>query len=156
MAFARHASAPCLFVGDINRGVYFHQLLVRGGCWKKLIAISERLLSTSFREIHPCLKRRSILEQRSQGIPVLGVLPWLEKRSLPDEDAASFSSDTIVIQTRNSLRDSVPHISNFDEFDPLVFETGISLRLYHNPGELINAAAILLPGTKNTLEDLFG
>ncbi len=157
MAVARHASAPCLLVGDINRGGIFAQLL---GSWWLLEETDRRYLKgfivNQFRGDSSLFENgRSILEQRSQGIPVLGVLPWLEKLSLPDEDAASFSSDTIC----NSDAKPVyvirfPHISNFDDFDPLRFETGISLRYITHPGELINAAAILLPGTKNTLEDL--
>ena len=48
----------------------------------------------------------------------------------------------------------VPRISNFTDFNPLESIQGVSLRYVKNPSELGNPDMIILPGTKNTMEDL--
>ena len=48
----------------------------------------------------------------------------------------------------------VPRISNFTDFNPLETIEGVSLRYVKHPEELKNPDMILLPGTKNTMEDL--
>ena len=48
----------------------------------------------------------------------------------------------------------VPRISNFTDFNPLESIPGVSLRYVKNPSELGNPDMIILPGTKNTMEDL--
>lgn len=48
----------------------------------------------------------------------------------------------------------VPRISNFTDFNPLESIPGVSLRYVKHPGELKNPDMIILPGTKNTMEDL--
>jgi adenosylcobyric acid synthase len=48
----------------------------------------------------------------------------------------------------------LPHISNFDDADPLKMEPGVRLRFINQASQLGSPAAIILPGTKNTLYDL--
>ncbi len=48
----------------------------------------------------------------------------------------------------------VPRISNFTDFNPLESIQGVPLRYVKNPSELGNPDMIILPGTKNTMEDL--
>src|SRR5690606_20379663 len=74
--------------------------------------------------------------------------------------------DTLALSTRSS-RDAViggqlldvavirlPHIANFDDFDPLDREPGVGLRYVKTLAELGRPAVVILPGTKNTLDDL--
>src|SRR5207248_3218171 len=42
----------------------------------------------------------------------------------------------------------LPHISNFDDFDPL------PVRYVSRPEELVGARAVIIPGTKTTVADL--
>jgi adenosylcobyric acid synthase len=83
------------------------------------------------------------------------VIPYLKDHGVPDEDAASIVStspdpadklDVAVIH--------LPHISNFDDFDPLRYEPGVHLRFVDDLRRLGAPRVICLPGTKNTLEDL--
>ena len=48
----------------------------------------------------------------------------------------------------------LPRISNFTDFNPFERIEGVSLRYVSSVSELKNPDMILLPGTKNTMEDL--
>lgn len=48
----------------------------------------------------------------------------------------------------------IPRISNFTDFNALEVIPGVSLRYVKNVQELKNPDMIILPGTKNTMEDL--
>src|SRR5947209_3678782 len=129
MAVARHARAPVLLVGDIDRGGIFPQLL--GTLW--LLEPEDRprvrgLVVNKFRG-DPALFADGvrILEERG-GVPVLGVVPYLPALGLPEEDSVALDGasprtaaaiDIAVIQ--------LPHIANFDDFDPLRAESGVGL-----------------------------
>jgi len=171
MALALHARVPVLLVGDIDRGGIFAQLLGT----LHLLEPEERalvigLVINKFRgdpELFADGVR--ILEDRGR-IPVLGVVPFLTGLNLPEEDAVALdnsrraggvsplmlssqqgayaprSPDIVVIR--------VPHIANFDDFDPLQAEPGVSLRYVSSLKSLAQPHAIILPGTKNTLADL--
>jgi adenosylcobyric acid synthase len=168
MALARHARAPVLLVGDIDRGGIFAQLL--GTLW--LLTPEERglvrgLVVNKFRgDAALFADGLRILEERG-GVSVLGVIPYLPVLALPEEDAVALDAslrrspstrrgeelgarekaiDIAVIQ--------LPHIANFDDFDPLGVEAGVSLRYVQSPAALGNPHAVILPGTKSTFADL--
>ena len=48
----------------------------------------------------------------------------------------------------------LPRISNFTDFNPFEMIEGVSLRYVKHAGELGNPDMVILPGTKNTMEDL--
>jgi adenosylcobyric acid synthase len=157
MALARHAQAPVLLIADIDRGGIFAQLL--GTLW--LLTADERalvrgLVVNKFRGDANLFKDGiGILEDRGQ-VPVLGVIPYLPGLALPEEDAVAL--DCICRQTEAaSIKIAVvrlPHIANFDDFDPLQSESGVSLRYVQTPDALGQPDAVILPGTKSTMADL--
>jgi adenosylcobyric acid synthase len=157
MSIARYAKSPVLLIGDIDRGGIFAQLL--GSLW--LLADEERalvrgLIVNKFRgDLRLFADGVRILEERG-GAPVLGVVPYLSDLALPEEDAVVL--DTDIRHDLASVRDIVvirlPHIANFDDFDPLRFEMGVRLRYVDSVAALGNPSAIVLPGTKSTLADL--
>ncbi len=48
----------------------------------------------------------------------------------------------------------LPHIANFDDFDPLRLEPEVSVRFVEHSAELGHPRVVFLPGTKNTADDL--
>ncbi|MGC9040546.1 MAG: cobyric acid synthase CobQ [Roseiflexus castenholzii] len=153
MRVARYVEARCVLVGDIDTGGIFAQLLGT----LMLLEPEERelvqgLLVNRFRG-DPALFEDGvrILEQRS-GLPVLGVIPWFEDLHLPEEDAVALERGNRL--ARDGLTIAVIHlpaIANFDDFDPLAREPGVTLRYITHPNDLSDAVAVILPGTKHTL-----
>ena len=155
MSMAEAADAPVILVGDINLGGVFASLLGT----IMLLTEEERarvkgVIINKFRGdvkiLEPGLK---MLEERIH-IPVLGVIPWMDVE-LEDEDsvterferkAGQGDLDVAVVKLR--------HISNFTDFQSLALQPGVKVRYAQTAKELENADLIVLPGTKNTIEDL--
>ncbi len=157
MAIARYSSAPCLIAGDIDRGGIFAQLL---GSWWLLAPEDQRhirgFIVNRFRGDATLFSDGiTALEERSGGIPVLGVVPYLKNHGIADEDAAGFSqAEQKSCNAAKIVVVKLPHISNFDDFDALKYEKNLRLVFSDAAEELLSAAAIILPGTKNTITDL--
>jgi adenosylcobyric acid synthase len=158
MAVARHARAPVLLVGDIDRGGVFAQLL--GTLW--LLDAADRelvrgLLVNKFRGDRSLFADgEQILRQRAE-LPVVGVIPFIEGLSLPEEDAADLVASVAAPVGRDTLDVAVirlPRIANFDDFDPFRAEPGVRLRYVDSPQTLGDPDAVILPGTKSTAADL--
>lgn len=158
MAIARYADAPTLLVGDIDRGGIFAQLL--GTLW--LLPPEERtlvrgLVVNKFRgDISLFADGVRMLEERG-GVPVLGVLPYLRGLFIPEEDAVALEVPAQFAKPAQVVDIAVirlPRIANFDDFDPLAAEPGVRLRYVDAPAQLGQADAVILPGTKSTVDDL--
>jgi adenosylcobyric acid synthase len=158
MAVARHADAPVLLIGDVDRGGVFAQLLGT----LMLLPEQERvlirgLIVNKFRG-DPTLFAGGvrILEERS-GLPVLGVVPWLPEAGLAEEDGAVLEGERPVVAGGFQIDVAVirlPRISNFDDVDPLALEPGVRVRYVNSPETLGTPDAIIVPGTKSTAADL--
>jgi len=156
MTLARHARAPVLLVGDIDRGGIFAQLL--GTLW--LLPPEERalvrgLVVNKFRgDAALFADGIRILEDRG-GVPVLGIIPFLPALALPEEDAVALDVAPNTPATTISIAVvRLPHIANFDDFDPLREEAGVGVRYVQSPAALASPHAVILPGTKSTVADL--
>ncbi len=158
MSVARYCQSPVVLVGDIERGGVFAQLL--GTLW--LLTPEERhlvrgLIVNKFRgDLRLFDRGVEILRERG-GVPVLGVLPWIDSLRLPEEDAVAlidFQTKPKADTTIDIVVIHLPHIANFDDFDPLSSEPGIGLRYSQTFEQLGNPDVIILPGTKNTIADL--
>jgi adenosylcobyric acid synthase len=158
MAVARFARSPVVLVGDIERGGVFAQLL--GTLW--LLSDGERALVRGL-VVNKFRGDRSLfddgvrfLEERA-GVPVLGVIPWIPRLDLPEEDAATLPAARRRRATAVGLDIAVirlPRIANFDDFDRLAAEPGVELRFVDSQNQLGQPAAVILPGTKCTVADL--
>ena len=155
MSMAEAADAPVILVGDINLGGVFASLLGT----VMLLTEEERarvkgVIINKFRGdvkiLEPGLR---MLEDRIH-IPVLGVVPWMDVE-LEDED--SVTERFHRASGRGDLEAAVvrlPHISNFTDFQALTLQPGVRVRYAERPEDLEHADLIILPGTKNTMEDL--
>jgi adenosylcobyric acid synthase len=174
MAVARYAQSPVVLVGDIDKGGIFAQLL--GTLW--LLPADERalvrgLIVNKFRG-DPALFTDGlrILEERGDA-PVLGVVPFLADLGIPEEDAVALDGVSEPERQREESADPslalglgnackgvdiavirLPHIANFDDFDPLKSEPGVRMRYVQTAAMLGHPHAIIVPGTKTTMSDL--
>ncbi|WP_277058738.1 cobyric acid synthase [Trichlorobacter lovleyi] len=160
MAMARHAQAPVLLVGDIDRGGVFASFV---GTMELLTEAERRLVAgfviNRFRGDATLLDDALQYTLRHTGKPVLGTVPYLPDLGLPEEDSVSFKQGLLPSGTKDAdLLDiavlDLPHISNFTDLDPLGLEPDVSLRVVRTVAELGRPDALILPGSKNTLTDL--
>ncbi len=159
MRVAKHLQAPVLLIADIDRGGALASLV---GTLELLDeeerALVKGLIINKFRGDITLLEPALTFLEEKTGKPVLGVIPHLDQLGIDDEDSVSLEEKTsgssrkkkdlaiAVIQT--------PKISNFTDFDALAGEEDVSL-YYVKQGESIGRPdLILLPGSKNTTEDL--
>jgi adenosylcobyric acid synthase len=163
MRMAKMADAKCLLVGDIDRGGVFASLL--GTC--ELLDQDERDLISGFiinkfrGDISLLWPGVRMIEQRL-GKPCIGVVPYLEHLSLDEEDSVGFGQRPEVQWPQDAdparrLRIGViafPSISNFTDFDALHAEPSVALKHLRDPGSVALADVIILPGSKQTVDDL--
>jgi adenosylcobyric acid synthase len=155
MRIARLTQAPVLLAADIDRGGALASVV---GTLALLDPEEERLVRgiiiNKFRGDRSLLEPAlSFLEQRT-GKPVLGVLPYLNLR-LPAEDSVCL--DEAEAAGAAPIEISViylPRISNFTDFDALALEPGVRVRYVRDGDRLGTPDLIIIPGTKNTTEDL--
>ena len=155
MGMAKLAKAPVLLVGDIDRGGVFAQLV---GTIMLLEEDEQRMVKgmiiNKFRGDKTILDPGVKTLEEKTNIPVVGVAPYMELE-VEDEDSLTerFSGNQEVgVLDIAVIR--VPRISNFTDFNALEVIPGVSLRYVKNVNELKNPDMIILPGTKNTMEDL--
>ena len=157
MRVALYANAPVLLCGDIDRGGVFAALVGT----LELLEPEERqivkaLIINKFRG-DPSLLTDGItwLEERT-GIPVAGLVHHYRDIHIPEEDSVALDDapmaavepvlDVVVLQ--------LPHIANFDDFDPLARHPGVQLRYIDSPVRLGRPDLVIIPGTKTTIPDL--
>ena len=155
MGMARMAKAPVLLCGDIDRGGVFASLYGT----VKLLDPAEQgmikgLIINKFRGDVEILRPGLAQLEELAGKPVLGVVPMLEV-DVDDEDSLSArlsKSGKVGLVDIAVIR--LPRLSNFTDFNPLERMEEVSLRYVGSVGELGHPDLIILPGTKNTMDDL--
>ena len=151
MRVARYANSPVLLCGDIDRGGVFASLVGT----MELLEPEERetvkgFLINKFRGDESLLTDGLTWLENRTGIPVVGVVHHFLDIHIPEEDSVALDLpepsragaviDVAVIQ--------IPHISNFDDFDPLRRQAGVSLRYVQSPDELGNPDMVVIPGAR--------
>ena len=93
-----------------------------------------------------------MLEERG-GVPVVGVVPYMQI-SLEDEDSLTTRFDARQEAAVDIAVIRFPRISNFTDFSVFEQFEDVSLRYVDSVEKLHHPDMILLPGSKNTMEDL--
>ena len=158
MRVARHANAPVVLAGDIDRGGVFASLY---GTWA-LLPESDRALIrgfiiNKFRGDPSLLDPGFVMLEERTGVPTLGVLPYVDLSRVPAEDALEWAGpqrrrDEHVVLDVAIMR--LPRIANLDEFQPLMTEPGVRVRWIASASELGEPDLVIVPGTKSTMDDL--
>ena len=156
MGMARMAKSPVLLVADIDRGGVFASIY---GTLMLLDpeerAMVKGVIINKFRGDVSILKPGLDMLEEKTGIPVIGVLPMM---NVDIEDEDSLSERLTQVKSKNALIDiaviKFPRMSNFTDFNVFELIEGVSLRYVKSTEELGNPDMIILPGTKNTIDDL--
>jgi adenosylcobyric acid synthase len=151
---ARHLQAPIILVGDIERGGVFASLFGSVQLLPEDIRpLVKGLVINKFRG-DPAILQSGLEDLKDlTGIPVLGVLPYLDL-AIPSEDSVSLG-DKRSRPEEQMVEIAViklPRISNFTDFEPL--ERSAQVRYVGLSEDLGHPDAIIIPGTKNTVSDL--
>jgi len=157
MKIARFCRAPVLLVGDIDRGGVFASLL--GTLWLlrlRDLSLIKALVINKFRGDRALLEPGLGFLERKAGIPVAGVIPYFHDIHIAQEDSVTLEQ----LKPRQSSAQidiaviRMPHISNFDDFDPLAQEKDVRVRYVNSIDNLKHPDLIILPGSKTTVADL--
>lgn len=167
MRAAAWGDAPVLLVADIDRGGVFASIVGT----MAILRPEERervkgFIINKFRGDPALLKDGLDWLEAETGKPVLGVVPMLSDVGLEDEDSASLA-DKLRREAPGVYRADgspaepkldiavlrLPRMSNFTDFDALSAEPDAAVRYVDRADRLGRPDAIILPGTKNTIQD---
>lgn len=153
MGMAEIADAPVLLVADIDKGgvfasIYGTVMLLEENERKRIKGI----IINKFRGDKSILKSGIDMIESLVGVPVVGVVPYMELKLDEEDGACDFSrygNGGIIISVIK-----LPHISNFTDFDSFRFDDDVSLRFITSPDEIEGSDMLIIPGSKNTIDDL--
>ncbi len=155
MGMAKMADSPVIIVADIDRGGVFASLAGT----VMLLDEDEKdrvkgMIINKFRGDIKILEPGLKMIENITNKPVVGVLPYTHV-DIDDEDSLS---DRLNAKSTVDMIDiaviRLPRIANFTDLNPLEYIPGVSLRYIKSVRELGNPDMIIIPGTKNTMEDL--
>jgi len=153
MGMAEIANSNVILVADIDRGgvfafIYGTYMLLEENERKRIKGIiinkfrgDKSLLMSGIEKIENLIK-----------VPVIGVIPYIDIR-LEDEDGIV----ELYTEYKGKIKVSVirlPRISNSTDFNPFLFDEDVSLNYADDPEEIEDADIVIIPGSKNTIEDL--
>ena len=158
MSMAQHANAAVFLVADIDRGG------VIASVYGTIMLLTEQerqlvkgIIINKFRGDISLFEDGVKAIENLCNIPVLGVIPHFKDIYIEAEDSVS-----LEIKKQNALKGKVNvvvvllrHMSNFTDFDVMERDSRIHLFYSNNTDEIAKADIIIIPGTKNTIVDLY-
>lgn len=158
MRMAYETDAAVILVADIERGGVFASLVGT----LMLLDETERarvkgIIINKFRGMKELLDSGIEWLEAYSNIPVLGVIPHIDLQ-IEAEDSLALSSLRLKKPNQQEFEIDVaiirlPRISNFTDMDPLFDEPGVGPRFVSSLKELRTPDVVIIPGTKNTVED---
>ncbi len=157
MRVALHLRAPVVLVGDIERGGVFAALYGTVALMREdERALVRGFVINKFRGDPSLLADGPDMLSDLTGINTLGVIPFMEDMRLPEEDSLGIAGG--VTELRDGVLDvaviRLPHIANFDDFDPLLYFDGVRVRFVSDAQHFGVPHLVILPGSKSTAADL--
>ena len=169
MKVAEMANAPVLLVSDIDRGGVFASLIGT----MELLTPSEREMVCGF-IINKFRGDKTLLEpglefiEKRTDVPVLGVIPHIKDMGIGEEDSVGLEKTCRggsvtspgqgnALPLHKAINIGIiklPHISNYTDFDSLQREPDVQLRYIQRPEEVDGLDLVIIPGSKNTIDDL--
>lgn len=156
MYMAKASNSPVILVADIDRGGVFASVvgtiaLLDNEERDKVKGVIINKFRGSIESFKPAMKQ---LEEII-NIPVLGVMPYYDL-DIEDEDSVTERINN-KYKTESCLDIVVirlPYMSNFTDFNALSRLENVNIRYVNNAKDIGNPHLIIIPGSKNTIEDL--
>ncbi|QFR68050.1 cobyric acid synthase [Furfurilactobacillus rossiae] len=157
MGMARIADAPVILVADIDKGGVFASIY---GTIKLLPKEDQQrikgIIINKFRGDKTLLESGNKMIEKLTGVPVIGVLP-MSDADLDEEDSVDLVNKSKVFDASKDIDIAVlslGKISNFTDFHSLSLQPDVSVRYVNRVTELGVPDLLIIPGSKNTNEDL--
>ncbi|QEK13593.1 cobyric acid synthase [Crassaminicella thermophila] len=156
MGMADLVDAPVILIGDIDRGGVFASI------YGTIMLLTEEerkrvkgVIINKFRGDLEILKPGIKMLEELIKIPVLGVVPYYNVQ-IEDEDSLA---ERFRSQSRRNGQIEVavlylPHVSNFTDFNVFETQEDVNLRYIMKGQRIGNPDILIIPGSKNTIEDL--
>ena len=158
MRVAVSTEADTYLIADIDKGGVFGsvygtlELLP-----KEERALVKGIIINKFRgDMSLFTEGRNIIEKLT-GIPVVAVIPYFTDIQIDEEDSVSLS-----LKHKELSKDKVNvavvllhYMSNFTDFNALELVPEINLFYTHEAADLLAADIVIIPGSKNTMGDLY-
>ena len=149
---ARSLRYPILLVADIERGGVFAQVYGTISLLPPDISpLVMGIIINKFRGDPSLFSRGKEIIEEITGVPVIGILPHIPV-GLPSEDSLSLEDKRTTASPVRIGIIRLPHISNFTDFEALERCVGVEYVPLGSP--LSGFDCIIIPGTKNTVDDL--
>lgn len=157
LRMAIHAGAATYLIGDIDRGGLFGS--VYGTI--ALLTPEERtciqgIIVNKFRGDARLFEDGKRMLAELTGVPVVGVLPYYRDIYIEEEDSVALDwKRRSALDGKVNVAVVLLHrMSNFTDFNRLERDPRVNLYYAATPRELEAADVVILPGSKNTVEDL--
>lgn len=156
MSMAKMSDSPVILVADIDRGGVFASvvgtiMLLDEDERKRVKGVIINKFRGNVEYFKPAMKQLEDIIK----IPVLGAMPYFDL-DIEDEDSvterlknkniSSGKLDVVVVR--------LPYMSNFTDFNSLGRLNQVSLRYVESAKDIGNPNLLIIPGSKNTIEDL--
>ena len=157
MRMAKAANACVYLVADIDRGGVFGSVYGTIALleeWER--ALLKGIIINKFRGDAALFEDGKKMLEDLTGVPVLGVLPYAKDIVIEEEDSVALSDRNTQAQegALNIAVVQLNYMSNYTDFQSLEQEEGVCLYYTRDQKELEKADVLILPGSKNTIEDL--
>ncbi|HXV81385.1 MAG TPA: cobyric acid synthase, partial [Candidatus Binatia bacterium] len=122
-------------------------------------------LINKFRGDESLLRPGVTMMEHRLDLPCVGIVPYLPDLGLDEEDGVALEDRASTRRRWKNLENgperplrvgviALPHMANFTDFDTLALEPSVSLAFLEQPEEMAIADLLILPGSKQTLDDL--
>lgn len=156
MGMAELVNAPAILVADIDKGGVFASI------YGTIMLMPEKerenlkgFIINKFRGDVTVLLPGVEKIEKITGIPCLGIIPHFNI-DIEDEDGFGSKMYKIPVEKENSINIAVVKnelVSNFNDFDPFNIYSDVRVKYVTSKEELDGEDLIILPGSKNTIED---
>lgn len=156
MGMAEISDSPVILVGDIDKGGVFASI------YGTIMLLSEEekkrikgVIINKFRGDLSILQSGLDMIEELTNVPVLGVIPYTHLR-IEDEDSLS-ERFKFNEEKEGQLKVEIlylPHVSNFTDFNIFETQDDVSVRYVMRGDSIGDPDLLIIPGSKNTIEDL--